>query len=564
MLKDCLHVVVVDDVVRFALHVWRYLSRGIGFGIGAVSADEESYFYSGGAPTFLETPDGRAAVWWVPASDEWLSRLPAVLRQIERKPALFVLDVKAKHMGTSSTRRQGGDYNVKDVLTWLKEQGFQQSSIMIVSSYARRVKAIEDTKGGATETIAPKLWPKSPEMLREIERRLPTLSPSLRVGEPSTLDVLVTGAGFEFRFEHEQSGSGGQRSDQGFGLPRTSEILGGMGEPFGDPDGLLLKAGPNEGSFPVPDRVKAPYRGSLFELLANEGMLDEWWSLLLETELHYHLRSSSGMPMEETRRREAKRAAWRNEVKLRGAYRNAILAHDWGHLAQSLHAARLPWFAWLTTNYTRFADRAISLVGQAKARDDIHYAQAAPWRVIATADEALLFMRELQDREEGRRDPRGGPRSSSGNDERPLFKLHGDVSHLQTMAIAGYDKDLFSLLSVPVDSLHQVYSAAERFLTRTLPEEGKEQITMRWHIVGHGLRDEALLQVLRRVVQSRSDVVKSRSDHNMEFRVVAPDPAPAREILEEELKKVTNANSLPVKAVPASAESYMARLGGIG
>jgi hypothetical protein len=78
-----------------------------------------------------------------------------------------------------------------------------------------------------------------------------------------------------------------------------------------------------------------------------------------------------------------------------------------------------------------------------------------------------------------------------------LFKLHGHVEHLLTMAIAGQDKELYSTLSLPVDSLHEVYTAAELYLERRL--EGQDGTPVLWHVVGHGLRDALLVDILVRV-----------------------------------------------------------------
>ena len=92
------HVVVVDDVVRFALHVWRYLSRNLGFGIGGIEAQEGQYFREDGLPAALWTADRTGAVWWVSADSGWRSGLEAIRGQMsEARPTLFLLDVKPRH-----------------------------------------------------------------------------------------------------------------------------------------------------------------------------------------------------------------------------------------------------------------------------------------------------------------------------------------------------------------------------------------------------------------------------------------------------------------------------------
>ncbi len=515
--QSALNVVVVDDVVRFALHVWRYLGRNIGFGTGVVKAGAKSYFYQGGEPSGLPTADGRAKVWWLPADRRWQPGLEAVLGRLEGQPKLFLIDVKSQ---------EEPSYDAGAVATWLEEEGEPRKSILLVSSYA----------GGPPGR---RVEPKSPETLRKVERRLPPRQVLGEIGEGGVIDVLVTGAGFEFRHRHRPRAGGGEPRDVGFGLPPTGDVLLGMGSPFrrteggAAPDELVLSPGEAPGDFPWP-RIFGS--GEEFKDLARNKDLDAWWDLLLETALRPVSRSSH-----RDQRRSAKRKARESEIKLRDAFRNAILRYDWGHTSQSLRAAQLPWHAWLTTNYTRFADRAIALVGQSWARGDAFGHSAPSWRTISTGNEALLLIQELQEREDD---------DANGHDQ-PLFKLHGDISHLQTMAIAGNDKELFNMLSLPVDGLHHVYSAAQKYLLRALEE--RPGIEMRWHIVGHGLKDATLLSLLVRVA-------RFRGDSEMRFIVVDPDEQSTvadelKRTLEQRLERAPD-----VSHKPCDAESYLARL----
>lgn len=547
--RPMIHVVVIDDVVRFALHVWRYLDQGLGFRIGSVQDDEWVHFYTQAqTPKGRTTADGKVAVWWVPAEDSWEDKLKEVRETIGHRETetLYLVDVKSS----------AGGYSAQRVVTWLGEQGVPRHLIFVVSSYTNeRVPGFE-------------LWPKSPATLQELatsarpkgdEEAEATPDPCRVIGDSRSLDILVTGAGFEYG-----------DLPLGFGLPPTRDLLCGMGLPFGTTDGhSSTDSGPKiplktvNGGFPVPcsDEFVPPeseadgtpeislYRQMLD--LAQEEQLDEWWDLLLETKLRSHLQRQTNLE----ERRRAKRQARQLEVEMRMAFRNAILRHDWGHLTQSLAAARLPWCAWLTTNYTRFADRAISLTEEAKHREarlglsvgerepSGGFGQAPNWRVVATAQEAQLLLRELQDRAEGEME-RSGPEDH----QTPLFKLHGDISHLQTMAIAGHDKDVFSLLSVPVDSVYQVYNAAEKYLLHAIDTSSDEQ-RIRFHVVGHALKDSALVQVLARVIQAGQS-------KNITLKLVGPDPHDwneSRSVLQDRL-------DVEVLEETAKAVEYMASL----
>src|SRR5215813_301947 len=59
------NVIVLDDRSRFALHVWRYLSRSIGLGAGNPNRGEERFYESAPGPGRFETPNGEVVVWWV-------------------------------------------------------------------------------------------------------------------------------------------------------------------------------------------------------------------------------------------------------------------------------------------------------------------------------------------------------------------------------------------------------------------------------------------------------------------------------------------------------------------
>lgn len=533
-------VIVVDDVVRFALHVWRYLGRSLGFGIGAVPSDQTGRFRDEDeALRPLATADGSAEVWWIRATDGVLGDLEAVQRATRRGRRLYLIDVKSPEPRYR-----------EEILAWANGERrikpTRRDIVRFVSSYA--------------EQIHRDVWPKSPATLQWVADQVIPSAPRRLVGRTGYLDVLVTGAGFELRPQPWGGDAARALRHLGFGLPWTREILESMADPFSavrerpgldalkDDEKVFLCG--RSGGFPVPwDRFLAePELSAAAEKLANHNLLDEWWDLVLEAELRSRLRAESSRP----ERRRAKGAAWTFEVKMREAFRRAILRHDWGHLAQALAAARTPWVTWLTTNYTRFADRAIALTAQAKDREEREFAEvigavgptrngaesqrfsrAPSWRIVGTAQEAQLLIRQLQDRRD---------RDLLPWNETPLFKLHGDISHLQTMAIAGHDKELFSGLSVPVDSLYQVYDAAEKYLLRVVRDQPRTRLL--FHVVGHGLKDEALVSVLTRVAMARS---RSKTV----LRLVAPKPPELPPVL---------SGLVTEDPVPMRAEKYMATL----
>jgi hypothetical protein len=56
-----------------------------------------------------------------------------------------------------------------------------------------------------------------------------------------------------------------------------------------------------------------------------------------------------------------------------------------------------------------------------------------------------------------------------------------------------------------VDSLHWLYEAAQTWMETLLSTKGKARVDrVHWHIVGHGLKDQALLKTLERVISSTS------------------------------------------------------------
>ncbi|HEV8578884.1 MAG TPA: hypothetical protein VGX68_07330 [Thermoanaerobaculia bacterium] len=500
MSEDRWYVVVFDDRREFALHVWRYLNRSLGIGSGSADWMPER--------TLLPFLDGVHRFYWLQSDDKWKENLELFLTElVQGWHLLAIVDVVGKE-----------GYDPNRVLSCLVEWG-KSNSVRIepwlISAYQI---------GARIEQGVP-IRSKSRSTLNEIARLLYAGDHAKPKGVPGAKHILVTGAGFEIKNRWG-----------GFGMLPTPTLLERMGDPF-----LLLNAGdsvdenkkgitylqPDSDGFPRPTGARWELVKSI-QRAAAERELDRYWDILLGKELAHNL--GEVLEMDKPERQQVTARALLAERRMREAFRRSVREHDWGHMNQSLAAAELPWHAWLTTNYTRFADRAIAL--------------GAPllWRIITTAAEAGTSIREDNWLLEGRK-----------GEELPryLFKLHGDVGHLHTMAIAGHDKDPFSPLSVPVEDLHQIYASAERFLGFSLRSF---EVPVVWHIVGHALADRGLVNLIRRACE------QIRGEHL--FLIADPSPALPRKNLERDLPAVLGPRGIrfEIRDRAFFAEEYMARL----
>jgi hypothetical protein len=498
-------IVIIDDRREFALHVWRYFNRSIGIGAGSGRPDwipENKDFLS---------PDGESRFRWIRADNDWGANLSPFVDQIRNGRKLLVLvDV----VGES-----GSKYSPKDVvsrLRLLKEMNPALVEYFVLSAYYVGDHILE---GG-------EIFPKSRGTLRMIRKAISKEPRKKNALRPELgRHILITGAGFEV------NGSRG-----GFGIPQTEDVLVAMGFPFvlrgseeelslsPDDRGVVTTMDHFAGEYPCPVNSLSRIKEA-----AVQKRLDLYWDLMLISDLREILL------LEDERgggREELTAKILLKERQKREAFRRSILGHDWGHTNQSLVAAQLDWHAWFTTNYTQFADRAISLMAP------------LDWRTISTAAEANLSIRE--DNWHLENPGKGHSRSHY----RYLFKLHGDIGHLHTMAIAGHDKDTYSPLSMPVDDLYQVYAAAERFLGYSLKGKGDETPVV-WHIVGHTLGDRPLLNLIRRTCQ----LVKAKHI----FLVVDINPdGPLKSLESDADLKLLTENRVYSRSF--LAEEYMARI----
>lgn len=529
------HLFVIDNSHRFVLHAWRYLSQNIGVGIGEQSKRWISPW------TELSTDCGVGSLWWIPAdhrdrvddarektfSDEaGRQKLYEILQHDVDKGGIFFI-IDADQGGAGRTSLEAIHREVRELVG---RAGKELTQVLFVSAHS----------AGHRKQIP--VHPKARETFRDLRRELGVEAYREKFDEPKdTMHILVTGAGFEIRGEYG-----------GFGLPPTPDLLYGMGHPFtrnSASDNSLIRLGKGSG-YPVPvfgscDRENRE-RLERIEESAENGDLDQYWNNLLHMGIDNMLKSLATTQGDE--RDHVMAESIQQERRMREAFRQSLLRYDWGHMKQSIFAARLPWHAWLTTNYTHFANRAIDLVEATRSAEN---GARRSWRIIATASEARSAEQALVASRNRDRQPARRPDQQPA---RHLFKLHGDLGDLHTMAIAGFDKEIFSPLGVKVESLGQIYANAENFLLRSLPHDTH----LVWHIVGHSLNDMRLCQLIASVGGLRFQAGGERKNL---FIFVAPQTsAKVAEPRKKLLERISPATGQEVREVDSTALGYMARL----
>jgi hypothetical protein len=381
-----------------------------------------------------------------------------------------------------------------------------ETRIWLVSSYGPRDEA--------GERPIP-VYPKSPATLDQVQRRIekhtdPAMTSRVVARNPGIVRILVTGAGFDFQSRVLAAGAPDTAQVLKEMRPAVPQIRGPV--PKGsDATDYRLTVQSREAPFKKPPDARSKFPE--FNISAwgaglsaghrdaadNEG-LDEYWDAALT--------AANLAPI-----LDAKYAKFRDyadargiqlEIALREAFRLSLAKYDIGHTKQSVKAAEGAWDAWLTTNYTRFGDRAI---------ERLNSTSGIPWRRIATPIEAKALHTELILRNTL-------PLGNEPQTERLFVKLHGDISHVHTMAIATSDKKPRSRLAVTPD-LGVMYAAATEWLSQrvkpdvTIDNETSNLPQVHWEVVGHGLRDAPLVEMIRRVIERSAPAVH-------EFTIVAP------------------------------------------
>lgn len=497
-------LLVVDDNRRFFEHVRHRVDQEPGWSdlrgsqADAVSADGEIRFVHIHADRHVE---------------ERLRRLPH---------AAF-----ARALALVDRRSEDSGYDATKVCDALVGRGVEDKHIWPVSAY--HSDPLKTSRG---------LLPtrrKGPRLLDALERELqagPPSAPPWTWSEDPTraLHVLITGAGFEIREHPRQAG-----------LPATWQLMAELERWPAELEFKQTKPVSGGDGFPLPgDRGRYPAdHWERIQKHAKKGELDALWD-----ELFWGLQHLE--PARQTVGRGVQPdplAVRQIERDLRVAFREVLLRYDWGLMRQSLDAASLDWGCWLSTNYTHHADRAIDVGRFRKEKaESPEGSPARPWEVLSLASSAaeLLRMAALEPDALRARVQRA----------RLLFKLHGDLAHVETMAIAGHDKRYASPLRLQVDPLYQLYLAARDTLIRALERRSGPVI---WHLVGHDLKDQRLLEIIGEVVG------RSRGLRH-EFIIANPAPDAPRSRLGKQLRSSAPKANWNIDKFGFNASRYLARL----
>ncbi len=482
-------VLLVDDNKRFVASVIRTLGRIVDLDDWVTPIDDRKPLSRCGSPVEQTDPlfrqgadgirrsfDGLLQFYWF---DPTAKRSPDALERF-RAAARFLCHWADDGLAVSAIIdvRHHPRSDLADCTRFCSafiEEGGDRKRLYVLSSYPSRGVPFYDS---AQRREVP-VWAKTPERLKRIRANIEVelYAGSSEPGPTPASDIehfLITGAGFEI---------GPPRSF--FGLPPTIDLMRRVGdavgfEGFGD-------------GFPVPKSIGVSEKRETIEQAATNLDLDRYWDAVLDNVQDYHKRSVDRAQDEERRLREA--------------FRVVLSEYDVGYLEQTTAAAQLQWRLWLSTNYTRFTDRAIA------------QAPSSAWLTASNAAAAATL---------------GAPLREATSIPRVLFKLHGDIGQLDTMAIAGADKgqgQRYNHLVKP--DLGGVYGAAQIAVGKVL----RHCPVVCCHVVGHAMRDAPLLEVLGAIDQA---MVAKRT------RLIVVDRNPTRPVdeIQEALELVST--SAPV------------------
>ena len=538
-MKVSTRVVIVDDSWQFVLHAWRIISGTLGFGLGRRSPkDFEAgqflldYTPEDAAPGNGESthtkegvcPSGLCSVCWIhPKGEAELAAFARVHDEArvhdQRVISLIDVDLGSKLPPDTFEAYVRAHIEAQE----RRKIANPTEDLVVVSSYRCDAPLISGHMIFVEAKTAETLTRRVTAPIRSSTKR-PTggTTPT----EDRDLQILVTGAGFEL--------------GDTIGLPDTGKIIESL--KLGLPHGKeLLFLGRDDYRFPVPvDPIGAISKE--LEKHARTGNLDAYWNVILRS----FRRSGDTSPNE----RGSQPPGFILELRMRELFRRAIERYDVGHMRQALIAASQPWDVWLTTNYTRFANRAIRYEDdrgtfqngspEEPAKDESGAdARARAWETISNAEEASLLHRVMRDEQ--------------GRSRRYLIKLHGDISQVYTMAIAGEDKEPFSDLLIQ-PPIYPIYAAALEFVClSSKPARGCV-----WHVVGHSLYDRALTRIFQLAVE--------RSDGRHHFVLAGPDAEAVKKRVSRAWKAEWGSawDRVQVEAVPWKAERYMASLEAAG
>ena len=505
-------VMVVDDNPKFVHHVFRFLTQAFEFGFAVEAGDPRSIAFHK-----RRSADESLTVEWHDPRGDGPAALAARLAEFERRLKELKHHASLQVWALIDVYGVGGpgphDW-LEYVRTWARV--ISRAHLRVVSSYSRHLDAITLDDGDELPIL---IHPKSPETLIDLRQTLQSAPVRPRAAS-RTAHVLLTGAGFELADEAE--------CGEAVGMPWTHQLLFESGAHH------RVDECPIDVAYPIPEQLAGLGRRRLAPLLAAARLrdLDAYWDQRLR--LVRSLRSGPA----------AHHSSAQRELEDRDTFRVALLRYDFGHLAQALWAAQLDWSFWISTNYTRFSDRAVEFL-----RDFAQAEPFRPWHCITTPIESELVHRELVLGTVAPTAPRW------------LIKLHGDIGQTQSMALAAADKTDKVKFDVR-PKLATMYTLASELILQRLERSSPRLHTCQWHVVGHGLRDRPLLELLYKV-QNRS---ASNESTKHIVTLVSPDADETLDRLRSNRKLALDKRfvNMRFETVGTTARHYMACLRAIG
>lgn len=580
-------VLIVDDSARFAWHAYQFLGMQLGLRIGSYSRKHlqpplKDTPHSNGEARPLVSDDGMFATWWVNADQpNWSTDLRAKVDEFAKNkiPWVAVLDVWVpvgrRNEGQAGQSEPG--YNASEALDVIVQACSPRDVAQLFDDHVRIVSSYRGGHIGYPLGKPAEYLPiraKSLEVLRSIRRRHLDTVVTKRLNRISRatnqrddeLSVLVTGAGFEVEPTGVDEAGQGKRVAQSGIRPADELALAAV-------KGLLNEGAGDANVSPSLSRLERQL--GLNAAGGPEKFRTEVQNIGLDRAVDKVLALLKAKPdtFYEDTQPEDKASNYRVEYAFRRSLRDAIENDDFGHLPQTVQAVRVDWDCWLTTNYTKFCDRALALSREARRAgtgNDARSRQAggrgktrpnnqAPenhWKIISTPHEANDYLGRVRFSSRNVTD-------NNTSDERYLFKLHGDIAHIHTMALAGADKEQQSPHAFRVDSISRLYVAAIHYLHDLFATEDG---AIYWHIVGHAMNDPLLTNL---IAEATLDAITFRPERRICFVLCNGNLSNGKDAmdrvvkeLEAQKKRWSMTNELEVHYwnLGWSASQYMARL----
>jgi hypothetical protein len=497
----------VDDRSDFPLHVWTHLGGRLRVGgANSLAPRIRNKLEQAQGPPCFSSHDGKLRVWWVRADEraaQSVTQLLERLKKNEKERTVLLLDQRVS--------RGNASYDATAFEAKFRKN-HPKIALRLISSYssggAVLPKSIPtlDTLRGELWGSAGGPWPQMSRPRDKADHRLEAVDLVKPATSESEVHLLVSGAGFEMADEVG-----------GFGMPATCRVIDSLcrdANRLGIVPAFRDRAADHHFRRPAAVRcaanlpcVEIDYFATAGDVSLEATNFDEWWNQVL---LAARTRPAKGEPLGDD---FASRAGPETEIRLRDLFRHALLESDWSHLEQCIYASVLPFDGWISTNYTQFADRAIALTASLQGPDIYR------WQIAASGSEAMRLACRFMH-----------PSKEHDPDSRILFKIHGDISRVDTMTLAGLDKEAESPFYVRLAALHQLYLAARDYVADRLRRNPGAKLVV--HVVGHGLQDSMLNRTLTDILMGAQ-----RAGHDIEWRRVDWSDDASQQRLDDALKR---------------------------